>query len=80
MEEKTIFETHVEDVLNNSWLWCTVDDNNCNPVGDDKSVMDAALIWEMTPAAVTAIKDAFDYLADELVCALKKDLIDLYNK
>jgi len=74
MRTRTVIETNIEELLNINWLW-----NDDESVCDDETIAAAAKAWKMTPEAVKAIKDAFEFFTENLVEQLSADLRDIWK-
>ena len=72
-------ETKVGELMDRDWLTYTDEAGEIQFVEDEESIKEAAKVLGITPAAVEAIKDALQYMAQTMIEALEEDLADIWN-
>ncbi len=71
--------SHVGEQRGYNWLSYEDENGDTVLIGDDEDIGNAAKAWGMSPKAVKEIHDALKYMASELISAIEKDYLDLYD-
>ena len=80
MKEETVLTSRIDELRDYSWLTFTSKDGvDIVFVNNKESVEEAAKLWGITPAAVKAINDAFDFMTESFIYHIKKDLVDIWK-
>jgi len=79
MKEVQAFEFHIDEFEDYDWIFAPESGEN-DIFSVRENVKKAAEIYGVNPEFLEAVDSTFRELADELIGAFRKDLIDLYQK
>ena len=77
---KTVLQTNIKELAEHHYLFYEDGEGNLITIDNAETVRVAAKAWKMSPAAVSAIKEGFDFLVENLVELLTKDLQDIWEE
>jgi len=80
MKEVKLVTSHIDELRDFDWLSYSPDENDVIFVNNQKSIMEAAKLWGISPQAVEAIKDALAFMAESFVDHIKEDLVDIWKR
>lgn len=81
MKTKTIVTTHLDELQDYDWL--SIDngeEEELEFVNTPETIKKAAKAWGMTEAGVRAMKEALDYMAEQVTTQAGLDLRDVWEE
>jgi len=78
--EKKIIEFALDEIEDYEWLFYPTKDEDDDEIISDDNIQEAAKALKASPELVKAIREAFRFLASEIVVRTKEDIKDLWNK